>query len=76
MDNKTKVKLLKERIQSGFNGVEKIESKIVNGKVKFTYYMVQSLSTYPEEIDKIIADGIKSSKATIKFLKSLQDKKR
>lgn len=69
---KKKIKLIKEKVKQDFNGIEKIETKIVKGKVKFTYYMVQSISTYPEDIDKIIADGIKSSKKTIAFLRSLQ----
>lgn len=73
MTNNEKVKLIKERIQSSFNGVEKIESKINSkGQVVFKYHFVKYLETYPCDINEIIASGIKSSKETIKFLKGLK----
>ena len=72
MTIKKKIQLIKEKVKHDFNGIEKIETKIIKGKVQFTYHMVQSITTYPEDIDKIIIDGIESSKKTIAFLRSLQ----
>lgn len=74
MNNKGKIKAIKEKLEGAFNGIEKVETKINSkGEVTFKYNFVKSIETFPSDIDTIIDDGIKSSKATIKFLKGLKD---
>ena len=73
MNNKEKIKAIKEKLEGAY-GIEKVETKINSkGEVTFKYNFVKSIETFPSDIDSIIDDGIKSSKATIKFLKGLKD---
>lgn len=72
MTTKEKVDLIKQKVKQDFNGIEKISARIDSkGKVSFRYKMVKAIETYPQDIDTIIRDGIKSSQQTIKFLKGL-----
>lgn len=74
MENKQKVKLLKEFIGSKM-GVEKVRSKTNRkGEVKFLYDLQSYCETRYENIDSIIQDGIKQNQENIKFLKSLLKK--
>ena len=74
MENKQKVKLLKEFIGSKM-GVSKVRSKTnKKGEVKFFYDLESYVETNYEDIDSVIESGIKQNQENIKFLKNLLKK--